>query len=168
MNGKTVYYVEGACEKQFISALKENPAKLVPGKIRVLNVIQNLIPKSQLLTIQPSTTVVFVFDTDVTSTDVLKKNIELIGRYCSKVKIVYLAQVLNFEDELVRATDIHSAPDLTQSDSTSNFKTDFCRMAVSPCRDLLERHHIDIAVLWTTAVPDPFNFITRNSSSIKL
>lgn len=52
MNNKCIYYVEGPCEQQLIAALKENPAKLIPGKIKVFNVIQNLIPKSQTLSIE--------------------------------------------------------------------------------------------------------------------
>ena len=52
MNNKCIYYVEGPCEQQLIAALKENPAKLIPGKIKVFNVIQNLIPKSKMLSIE--------------------------------------------------------------------------------------------------------------------
>ena len=81
MNNKCIYYVEGPCEQQLIAALKENPAKLIPGKIKVFNVIQNLIPKSQMLSIQTGTTVVLVFDTDVEQTAKLKKNLELLTRY---------------------------------------------------------------------------------------
>lgn len=63
--GKCIYYVEGPCEQQLIAALKESPSKLLPGKVKVYNVIQNLIPKSQLLSIQAGTMVVLAFDTDV-------------------------------------------------------------------------------------------------------
>ena len=48
-NGKCIYFVEGACEQQLIRVLREKPAKVIPGKIKVFNVIQKLIPKSQLL-----------------------------------------------------------------------------------------------------------------------
>ena len=65
MNNKCIYYVEGPCEQQLIAALKEAPERLIPGKIKVFNVVQNLIPKSQMLSIQAGTTVVLVFDTDV-------------------------------------------------------------------------------------------------------
>ena len=99
MNNKCIYYVEGPCEQQLIAALKQNPAKLIPGKIKVLNVIQNLIPKSQMLSIQSGTTVVLVFDTDVEQTAKLKKNLELLTRYCGKLQIIFLPQVLNLEDE---------------------------------------------------------------------
>ena len=88
MNNKCIYYVEGPCEQQLISALKEEPARLLPGKVKVYNVVQNLIPKSQMLSIQPGTTVVLVFDTDVMQTANLKKNLELLNRYCGKLHIV--------------------------------------------------------------------------------
>lgn len=106
MNNKCIYYVEGPCEQQLIAALKEAPERLIPGKIKVFNVVQNLIPKSQMLSIQAGTTVVLVFDTDVPQTSNLKKNLELLNRYCGKLKIIFLPQVLNLEDELVRCTDV--------------------------------------------------------------
>ena len=40
---KCIYYVEGPCEQQLIAALKETPGKLIPGKVKVFNVVQNLI-----------------------------------------------------------------------------------------------------------------------------
>ena len=48
MNNKCIYYVEDPCEQQLIAALKEAPERLIPGKIKVFNVVQNLIPKSQM------------------------------------------------------------------------------------------------------------------------
>lgn len=108
MNNKCIYYVEGFCEQQLLSALKEEPARVIPGKIRVFNVVQNLIPKSQLISIQPGTIVALVFDTDVPQTANLKKNIELLNRYCGRIRIIYLPQVMNLEDELKRCTDIKS------------------------------------------------------------
>lgn len=99
MNNKCIYYVEGPCEQQLIAALKETPARLIPGKVKVFNVVQNLIPKSQMLSIQAGTTVVLVFDTDVSQTSNLKKNLELLTRYCGKLKIIFLPQVLNLENE---------------------------------------------------------------------
>ena len=167
-HGKCIYYVEGPCEQQLISALKEAPEKLIPGKIKVFNVVQNLIPKSQLLSIQAGTTVVLVFDTDVTQTLNLKKNLELLERYCGKLKIVFLPQVLNLEEELVRCTDVKAVTELTKSGSVKNFKTDFCKMKVKDCRSMLERHQLNIARLWMTKTPDAFTFTESNGDSIKL
>ena len=166
--GKCIYYVEGPCEQQLISALKEAPEKLIPGKIKVFNVVQNLIPKSQMLSIQAGTTVVLVFDTDVSQTLNLKKNLELLERYCGKLKIVFLPQVLNLEEELVRCTDVKTVTKLTKSGSVKNFKTDFCKMKVKDCRSMLERHQLNIARLWMTKTPDAFDFTDNNGDSIKL
>ena len=166
--GKCLYYVEGPCEQQLISALKEAPEKLIPGKIKVFNVVQNLIPKSQMLSIQAGTTVVLVFDTDVSQTLNLKKNLELLERYCGKLKIVFLPQVLNLEEELVRCTDVKTVTKLTKSGSVKNFKTDFCKMKVKDCRSMLERHQLNIARLWMTKTPDAFDFTENNGDSIKL
>lgn len=65
-----------------------------------------------------------MFDTDVEQTAKLKKNLELLTRYCGELLIVFLPQVLNLEDELVRCTDVSSAADLTRSNSIRNFKND--------------------------------------------
>jgi len=167
MNNKCIYYVEGECEEQLINALKLTPSKLIPGKVRVYNVIQKLIPKSQLLMIQPGTMVTFVFDTDVPVTEFLQKNIALLGKYCGRVKIVYLPQVLNLEDELVRCSDVRAAEELTKSKGRKNFKADFCRLKVQECRNTLERHHLSMKRLWVTKVPEAFSFAKYNADLIK-
>ena len=118
------------------------------------------------MAIKLGTTVVFVFDTDVELTDKLKKNIEYIGKYCGKSKLVFLPQVKNLEDELVRCSDIAKVTELTQSKSISNFKTDFCR--ISNARAVLTEHQIDVLKLWSTNPPEVFAFVPRNSEIIKL
>ncbi len=168
MNDKCIYYVEGPCEQQLIAALKETPRKLIPGKIKVFNVVQNLIPKSQMLSIQKGTIVVLAFDTDVSQTAILKKNLELLNRYCGKLKIIFLPQVLNLEDELVRCTDVQTVMELTKSGSVKNFKTDFCKMKTKDCRSMLDRHKLDCSRLWMTKTPETFSFIDNNSSQIKI
>lgn len=160
-----IYFVEGKCEATLLTALKEHPQKIVPGKIKVFNVIANLIPRSQLLTIQAGTTIVFVFDTDVPVTESLRKNITLATTYCSKVKIVFLPQVMNLEDELVRCTDVNHVAELTHSKSNKDFKRDFC--SLTNCRDVLDRHRLDVQRLWTQTPPQSFSFISQNSSTIK-
>lgn len=166
MKNNCIYFVEGQCEEVLLNALKERPPKIVPGRVKVFNVIKNELTRSQLLMIQPGTTVVLVFDTDVAITDKLRKNIRLIDQYCSRTKIVFLPQVLNLEDELVRCTDIRSPAELTRSKSVKDFKRDFC--ALTNPRDVLNRHQLDVLRLWTTNPPEVFSFIDRNAYSIKV
>lgn len=168
MNKTCVYYCEGEDDQKLVDAFKVAPGKILPGKSKKLNVVQSLIPKSILLGIKPDTNVVLVFDTDVTTNlDVVKKNIENIRKYCHGVKIVYLLQVKNLEDELVRCTDVKSVMELTKSKSLSNFKSDFRKMKEEQCRHSLERHKIDVNRLWTTGAPGAFDFAERNSGVIK-
>lgn len=168
MNHKCIYFVEGPCEQQLIGALKETPARLIPGKVKVFNVVQDLIPKSQLLSIQAGTTVVLAFDTDVPQTANLIKNLERLNRYCGRLRIIYLPQVLTLEDELVRCTDVKAVVDLTRSNGIRNFKTDFCRMSAKDCRVMLERHRLEYKRLWNTKAPDIFSFIENNGEQIKI
>ena len=90
-----------------------------------------------------------------------------LNRYCGKLHIVFLPQVLNLEDELTRCTNVKNVSELTRSNSTRNFKTDFCRIKSKDCRAMLERHGLDTAKLWTSKVPEPFSFIENNSHQIK-
>lgn len=163
---KCMYFCEGPCEEKLINALKQSPNKIIQGKVKIFNIVQNLIPKSQLISIQPGSYVVFVFDTDVLQTDILKQNIERLNKFCH-VTIVNLAQVRNLEDELTRCTDVKSAPELTKSKGINNFKAAFCKMKDSECRLMLERHKIDTSKLWTTSVSSDYSFIEQNSEKIK-
>lgn len=167
MRSRCIYFVEGEDEKKLINALKLQPERVIPGQVRVHNVIQNLIPKSVLLTIKPGTIVVFVFDTDVEKADVLLKNIDRINQICSKVQMVNLCQVLKLEDELVRSSDIRDAYELTKSRSVGEFKHDFCKHKDTACRKALEDHQFDIQRMWETTPPSAFSFVQLNSRVIK-
>ena len=165
---KCVYYVEGSCEEQLINALKMEPRKMIPGKVKVFNIIQNEIPRREVNMITTGTLVVFVFDTDVNKTDVLKKNLDHVKKYAAQVKIVYLAQVLNFEDELVRATGLKKVHEMTKSKSLRDFKSDFCQMKTIDCRHALDRHHLDVSKLWSANPPVCFSFISQNGNAVKI
>lgn len=165
---RCVYFVEGPCEEKLINALKIEPRLLTPGKVNVYNIIQNEIPRREVNMIKAGTKVVLLFDTDVEKTDILQKNIDYLKKYASQVKVVNLAQVMNFEDEIARATDVKKAQDLTKSLSVSEFKTAFCKFKVEECRNALYRHHLDVSQLWSKTPPDRFSFVKQGGDSIKL
>ena len=75
-NQKCFYLTEGACEEKLIKALKENPSLIVPGKVKRFNVIQNEIPASILMSFDPGSKVILVFDTDKQITVHLKANLQ--------------------------------------------------------------------------------------------
>ena len=121
MNRKCIYLAEGECEEKLIKALKESPALLIPGKVKRFNAIQNELKTSQLVTFAPGSLVVLVFDTDKPITEHLKNNIPMLKKRCSGVSVVTIAQVLHFEDEIVRCTDVTKAPELTKSQGLNEF-----------------------------------------------
>jgi hypothetical protein len=165
MRNNCIYFVEGKCEERLLNALKENPQKIQPGRIKIFNVVQERLPKSQLITIQAGTTVVLVFDTDVSRTDCLKENIKRLSTFCAKIKLVFLPQVLNIEDELVRCCEIKNVIELTHSRSNKDFKRDFC--ALKNVRAVLEKANLNIKSLWTENTPSEFAFVLKNSHEIK-
>ena len=154
MNKRCFYFVEGECEETLINALKKDPAKIIPGRVKKWNVIDRVLPNSILNTIQPGSIVVLVFDTDVQNSGFLEKNIQMLKKIVSKVMIVCLPQVLNLEDELERCTDVKNVKELTKSKSRSDFKRDFCRL--TDCRQALDIHHIDIGRMWAQPLPEGF------------
>lgn len=167
MENKYIYFVEGKCEVALLEALKANPPLIKSGKIRKLNLIQEKIFNSVLMGISSGTKVAFVFDTDVAFTRQLKSNIELVRRHCKFSEIIYLPQVRNFEDELVRCTDVSRVEELTQSAGKKDFKKDFC--GNRNCRALLERHHLNMAKLWVTQPPSNFDCdVVLNGEKIKV
>ena len=167
MNNRCIYFVEGQCEELLVKALKEEPAKLIAGKVKVLNPIQNRIPNSILNMISSGMTVVLVYDTDKPETEILLRNIELLKKFCDKIRLIHLMQVQSLEDELVRCTDVKEAKNLTKSASKKDFKADFCKLSPQSCRQLLERHHLHAEVLWSTPAPEPFDKIIRNRELAK-
>lgn len=42
-NKKYIYFVEGPCEEKLIDVLKQQPSLLCPGKIKVINVLQEVL-----------------------------------------------------------------------------------------------------------------------------
>lgn len=163
MNG-CVYFVEGECEKKLLTALKEQPSMVLPGRVKVRNVVSSVIPKSELLSIKPNADVVLVFDTDVSNTDILKTNLDNIKKYTRSVRILTILQVPDFEAEIVRSTDVKQVKEITQSKSNTDFKRDFCRL--SNCRSTLTKHHFDISGMWMQKPTGAYGFLEQRGKDI--
>ena len=165
MNPVCFYYVEGKCEETLIKALKEAPAYIREGRVKVFNPIEKVLPNSELMRIPAGAMVVFAFDTDIPQTDFLLINIRNLKKYVRNVTVVLLPQVMNLEDELKRCTDVRNVMELTKSKSASDFKRDFCRL--TNCRQVLEAHQIDVQRIWETPVPEGFSVVQGNAGIIK-
>lgn len=164
---KCIYLTEGECEEKLIRALKERPSLVLPGKVKKFNVIQNELPASLLMQFDLGSIVVLVFDTDKDETSHLRKNIALLKSLSFKVEILTILQVLNFEDEIERATDVSKAQDLTRSKTINDFKSAVNRMKDKEFRNALKRHNLDLEKLWNQNPPKAFRFISQDSTRVK-
>ena len=159
------YFVEGEDEKRLIEVLKTDMRLIQPGKIQVLNVVQERLTDMKLRVLSEGTILVFVFDTDAGNVDILKENIKK-AKKSAQVKDVYcITQVKNIEDELVRSTDINSIEKLLGSKSKSDFKRDILRER--NLKQKLEAHSFDLNKLWCKIPPTPYEFISNESNIVK-
>ena len=65
------YFVEGEDEKHLIEVLKTDMKLIMPGKVQIFYVVQEIIKDSRLKILSNNTTLVFLFDTDVENTNIL-------------------------------------------------------------------------------------------------
>ena len=65
------YFVEGEDEKHLIKVLKTDMKLIMPGKVQIFYVVQEIIKDSRLKILSNNTTLVFLFDTDVENTNIL-------------------------------------------------------------------------------------------------
>ena len=70
-NNPVQYFVEGETEKAFIEQIRNK--YVLSGKIDVLNILQNEIKNSRLISIKPNTTIILIFDTDVQEKELLNR-----------------------------------------------------------------------------------------------
>lgn len=77
-----------------------------------------------------------------------------------------IAQVLNFEDEIERATDVHHAQELTKSRSVSDFKSAVNRRKDAEFRNTLNRHKLGMSKLWTGKPPKEFEFVSQDLEKV--
>lgn len=145
------YFVEGECEEKIIYAFshkKNNELRL--GKIEVFNVLMKKCTPLRAKGIKRGTYVVFVYDSDGNDTSILEHNIKMLKKYAQidDDHIIHLISVKNFEDEIVRATNIKNINELFNTASKTEFKKKFIgHKNVIP---ILVKHEFDIKKMWST------------------
>lgn len=161
-----LYYVEGKDEKKLVNVLKSEMMKIAPGKVDVLNVIQQKISDARIMTFQPNTIVILVYDTDINNVEILESNISKLQK-CSCVSAIYtIPQVKNLEDELVRSCDIKNIKQLLGSRSTKDYKKELIK--VSNLSNKLYEHDFSIDKFWACTPNEPFEKYGNDARKIKL
>ena len=159
-----VYLVEGETEKKFLQILKTEFQYIRPGKIYVLNVVQEYARHSFFLQFDKST-FVLLFDTDTNNTSILQENIKFISELTNSQRVLCIPQVKNLEDELCYSCQIKNIRILTGSSSTSDFKRDFLR--ITNIHQKLIQHNFDIRRLWCHTATNIFSSINNDATKIK-
>lgn len=160
------YYVEGEDEEKLINVLKSDMQCIVAGKVQVLNPVTEKITAMRLRTLKKYTTVILVFDTDVSETKILEENIKTLNR-CANVKNVYcIPQVFKVEDELENCCNINSIDDLLGTSGSKEFKH---RLIIEKnLKKKLETAGFDIRKLWSKSPTGLFKDIPNDSDKIKI
>lgn len=159
------YFVEGDTEKKLLNELKKEGNMVIPGPIRVLNVVQERMSSAMLASIPSNTTAILVFDTDTKRIDILKENLEKLERNKSVTETWCVMQVENLEDELIRSTDIKTIRELTDSKSNTEFKRDIIRE--KNLMSKLRNHNFDLTKMWVTEPPKEYEGIENDGDKIK-
>ena len=162
---KIQYYVEGECEKKLLEALKEQNDLILPGKIEVFNVVNKELTDMYLRLLSEKTTVVFLFDTDIEKTDILRKNISKVKKN-GRIRDLWLViQVKNLEDELLRSTVVRHVQDLVGCSTEKEFKHAF--IVEKNLFEKLNNHGFDLSKMWIKTPNKPFDDLWNDGSRIK-
>lgn len=159
------YYVEGEDERKLLSVLKTEMGLIVPGKIEVVNVLQEEITAIRLMQLKKGTTVILVFDTDVGNVDILKANISILEK-CSVVKqVICIPQVKNLEDELIRSCNIKQIKELLGSKSNKDYKHDL--IVEKNLQKKLLKRGFDINSFWNKTPQNQYRDIMNQADRVK-
>ncbi len=159
------YYVEGYTEKRLVEVLSREKKLIKSGKIEIFNVSQKILRDRKILALLDNTIVVFVFDTDCKGLDKLIANKEKLMKSNTVKDVVYIAQVRNLEDEIMRSCQLKNINDLLGTRNEKEFKKKF-----KECRNLsskLEKYRFDFDKLWITKPSGEFMEINNNWGKIK-
>lgn len=165
-NANVQYFVEGEDEKKLVNTLKNDLKDITPGKVQIINVIQNIVSDMILMTFKQGTIVVLVFDTDTNDTDTLNKNISKLKKYRNVADVITIPQVKNLEDELKYSCNIRKITELLNSRSVSNFKSDLIH--ITNLDSKLKEHSFDINRFWSRHPESPYENITNQADMIKI
>lgn len=161
------YYVEGEDDKSLLMTLKTDLRCIESGKIDKFNVVQNRFTNARIRPLKQGTTVVLVYDTDVENTvDILRWNVAFLKGKSGIKDVICIPQVMNLEDELIRACNINNIEELTKSKTKTNYKKDIIRCTNLGAR--LSQCEFEISKLWNKHPNNMFKEFGNDSEKIKI
>lgn len=160
-----VYLVEGEDEKKLVRTLITDMGLILPGKVRVLNVVQEKITRTQAVSFGELANIILVFDTDCDNSAILNSNIKLLKSLSNVQNVYCIPQVRNLEDELLRSCKIRTIRELTSSKSNTDYKKDLIRM--TNLASHLKTSGFDIKIFWNRVPSGTFSGIPNDASKIR-
>lgn len=120
------YYVEGQCEEHFLNSFKsgKNP-KFKPGKVEVFNIMTQKITPMRLINFSAGTTLVLVYDTDKSPTEIFENNLKQLKNNKKISKIIHVQSVKNFEEEIVYSSNVKCINEVFNTIGIIEFKKKF-------------------------------------------
>lgn len=165
MAGIYRYYVEGECEKHFLDTYKSGVDPVFhPGKVEVFNVMTHIITQPRLINFSKNTTLVLVYDTDQSPTDIFERNLEQLKKNKNISKIIHVQSVKNFEEELVYSSDLNNINDMFSTKSVSEFKTRFNGANIT---SKMKKINFDFLKIWSRNPPKSFSKYKQGGNEIK-
>mgnify|MGYP003298596527 CR=1 FL=1 len=157
------YYVEGECEAKFINTFKtgKNP-KFISGKVEVFNINTEKITPMRLINMSRNTTIILIYDTDKPCSDIFDLNIKQLKENKNISNIIHVQSVANFEDEIVRHSNISSINDFFHTEGIKNFKHKF---VISSIEKRFSTIDFDFSKVWTSKPTDASYSKYKNSSN---
>ncbi|MCI1310332.1 MAG: hypothetical protein PUC99_04340 [Eubacteriales bacterium] len=159
------YFVEGQDEKKIIDTLKTELKLIQPGKVQIVNPVQERIKASRLNSLTMDTTIILVFDTDTSSAQILIQNINFIKSRPNISKVVCITQVRNLEDELLRSCSISHIRELTNSKSDREYKSDLIK--ISNLANRLNACGFEQSKFWAKQASGVFGQIVNQADEIR-
>ncbi len=159
------YFVEGEDEKKLVNTLKSDLELILPGKVQVFNVAQDMLTKLRIGNLKTGTKVVLIFDTDAGNLSVLKDNIAFLNKASAVSEVITIPQVYNLEDELIRACNIKQIKELLGSKSAKEYKHDLIK--AKNLAQKLKDHQFDLEKFWCSRDDNIYKEIENRANKIK-
>lgn len=166
-----VYFVEGECEEKMVNVLKHHFHFIQNGRVKHISPAHKKITEALCRTLSNKTNAVLVFDTDVNDCSILKileDNIKFLKDSPNISNVICIPQVLNFEDEIMRSTDIKKLSGLFSAKSKADFKRNFIKTKEEVVFKDLKQHHFDFEKFWKSNPKGIYSHIPNNSDDIRL
>lgn len=163
---KSIYLVEGENEKKIVQMLITDFRFIRPGKVYVMNILQKKITKARAATWGENVSVILIFDTDVNRTGIFDQNLAMLKKLSNVRETLFVPQVLNLEDELIRASAIKHIREITKSRTDEEWKGDLLKR--TNLKKRFAEINFNMDKFWNTAPRGMYKDIPNQINKVRI